>query len=385
MRSWSWFCVRVVLAGVASAGAVLVCGCHKTVMVFGPSALPDALAPNATDMQREKAAAKELPGIPFYNHYGICTQETVWLEPQTTLTLTVTPEKEKPVIQTMTLNNRAFHDTYVDPNLDPSILVKQLEALKGDHQIVDSDSPYCPSRVAGNWQAIKDKYKVVAIDDTTDIYNAKKALYLVPVTNTADIGTAVDYSRVYYLNARSPLNGTSTVDAKLNVDGTLGEGSATTDNETLSAVLTTLGTLGSGALTAWSTIDAASITGNATVNAAAAAALAPAGAMKVQSIDGKPPKQYVCAEGGGWPGLLKGAKVTFDFSVATGGFTHDHKLVTPLDELTKVGRKCDATQLVYGGSFTVTPVAGGDKPDKTAYTVSGTITPPKPPKDAAKQ
>jgi hypothetical protein len=295
MRSWSWFCVRVVLAGVASAGAVLVCGCHKTVMVFGPSALPDALAPNATDMQREKAAAKELPGIPFYNHYGICTQETVWLEPQTTLTLTVTPEKEKPVIQTMTLNNRAFHDTYVDPNLDPSILVKQLEALKGDHQIVDSDSPYCPSRVAGNWQAIKDKYKVVAIDDTTDIYNAKKALYLVPVTNTADIGTAVDYSRVYYLNARSPLNGTSTVDAKLNVDGTLGEGSATTDNETLSAVLTTLGTLGSGALTAWSTIDAASITGNATVNAAAAAALAPAGAMKVQSIDGKPPKQYVCA------------------------------------------------------------------------------------------
>jgi len=370
MRSRSIFRMQLGSSALALATVFQLCGCHKTVMVFGPSALPDALPPAATDQEKQSAAEKQLPGIPFYNHYGVCTQDTVWLEPQTTLTLTVTPEGGKPVTQTMTLNNLAFHDH--DPALDPSLnannLVASLKALQGPHEISSADSPYCPSVVAGHWQDIGKKYGVVPIDETpAGIEAARQQGNLVPISNTAEIGTAVDYSRVYYLNAKTPLTGTASVDAKLNSDGTLGEGSASVDDETLSTVLTTLGTLGSGGLTAWSTVKAASITGQATVSAAAA----------TPQIAGATPVKPHCDAGGGWPAIPPNRKVTYDFAVEPGGFTHEHKLVTPLETLGKAGAKCDATRLIEDGNFTVSPVGGGGKPDKNAVTVSGTVTLPK--------
>jgi hypothetical protein len=67
--------------------------------------------------------------------------------------------------------------------------------------------------------------------------------------------------------------------------------------------------------------------------------------------------------------------VTFDLSIETKGFTHDHKQVVPLES---TGNSCAvAADYVTGGSFTVTPVSSGDKPDKSAITVSGTVTLPK--------
>jgi hypothetical protein len=354
----------------AYLGVLQLCGCHKTAMVYGPSAIPAALPPGATEEAKKTAAEKELPGIPFYSHYGVCTRETVWLEPQTTLTLTVTPEGGKPTTQTMTLNNRAFHDP--DPSLDPNLsalnLVASLKALQGDHPPISGpDSPYCPSVAAANWQNIDNRYRVTPIAETQDGIVAGLAnLNLVVVTNTADIGTAVDYTRVYYLNAETPVNGTSSVDAKLNADGTLGEGSVSRDDETLSTVLTTLATLGSGGLTAWSTVKAADITGNATVESAQEAAANASG--------GASPVNPNCTAGGGWPAVPSGKKVTFEVSVATKGFTHDHKLVTPLETLNYV---CQAADFVYGGSFKVSAVDSGDKADKNAITVSGTVTLPK--------
>ena len=91
MRSRAELNLRLVFGVLIATGCLQVCGCHKTVMVFGPSVLPAALAPNATESDKAEAAKKELPGIPFYNHYGVCAKETLWLEPQTTLSLTVTP------------------------------------------------------------------------------------------------------------------------------------------------------------------------------------------------------------------------------------------------------------------------------------------------------
>ena len=381
MRSWSWFCLRIGFAGVVSVGAVMVCGCHETALVYGPVAPPSETAPTALSVdsdqaERHKVEKNKLPGIPFYNHYGVCTRETVWLEPQTTLTLTVTSEGEKSVTKTMTLNNLAFHDSG-----EANDLVAHLSSLSGDHVIDGPDSPYCPAVAAKDWQdvAMKKEYKVSHVDESATISDKANT---VVVTNTADIGTAVDYSRIYYLNAKSPLNGTSSVDAKLNPDGTLGEGNVSKDDETLSTVLTTLATLGGGALSAWSTVDAASITGNATVNAAAAAAATAAPAAgPFAKIGGKPAgaKKYAC-EADGWPGVQLKGKVTYDFNVAPGGFLHDHKRVEPITR-----DECVGGEPITGGSYTVTAVKGGDKPDKTAYTVSGTITPPKPPKDAAKQ
>ena len=143
------------------------------------------------------------------------------------MTLTATPEGDKPTTQTMTVNNRAFHDPSpgLDPDLSAPNLVASLRALQGEHPITGPDSPYCPSIAAPNWQRIEDRYRVIPIVEAPDgIQSAVTDGNLVVVTNTADIGTAVDYTRVFYLNAKNPLNGTSSVDAKLNADGTLGGG-----------------------------------------------------------------------------------------------------------------------------------------------------------------
>jgi len=373
MRSIAEINLRLAFCGLIATCCLELCGCHQTVMVYGPSALPAALAPEKTataaDIEAAKVAAakKQLPGIPFYNHYGVCTQETVWLEPQTTLSLTVTADGGRPVTQTITLNNLAFHDPSPTPGANANSLVTSLKQVEGKHDHEATDK-LCPTNVAKDWGAVRDSYKVVPIVETAKAigdYEANKTL--IRVSNTADIGTAVDYSRVYYLNAKSPLIGTGTVDAKLNPDGTLGEGSASVDDETLSAVLTAAAAVGSGGLTAWSTVAAASIAGAASIQAAAAGVASPQDAAL-----GKKPKSFACEAKDGWPEVKE--SVTYEFVVTPGGFKHDHKLVRPLEEL---GGKCIASIEAIDGSYTVSPVSDDSKPDKNAIGVSGSITLPK--------
>jgi len=371
MRSKAELYLRLVFGGLIATGCLQMCGCHQTVMVYGPSALPAALAPQADptafEAAKATAAKKQLPGIPFYNHYGVCTKEMVWLEPQTTLSLTVTADGGSPVTQTITLNNLAFHDPNPKPDTNANSLVTSLKQVEGkhDHEVTDK---LCPANVAKNWVAVRDAYKVVPIVETAKVISNDEANNtLVRVSNTADIGTAVDYSRVYYLNAKSPLIGTGTVDAKLNPDGTLGEGSASVDDETLGDVLTAAATVGSGGLTAWSTVAAARITGAASIQAAAAGVVSPQ-----EAALGKKPKPLACEAKDGWPEVKE--SVVYEFAVAPGGFKHDHKLVTPLEE---IGGKCVASNDVIGGSYTVTPVSDDTKPDKNAIGVSGSITLPK--------
>jgi hypothetical protein len=248
------------------------------------------------------------------------------LEPQTTLSLTVTPDGGTPVTQTITLNNKAFHDS----NSDALSLVSALEEVEGTHEITDTDKKFCPANVARNWNEVRDRYKVKPIHETnmsTDpdrikISDATTQGILVRISNTADIGTAVDYSRVDYLNAKPPLIGTGTVDPKLNTDGTLSEGSASVDDETLGDVLTAAATVGSGGLTAWSTVAAAKITGAASITAATLTlATTVPGAAKVEP--------YYCAVGEGRP-AIRTKQIKFEFVVTPGGFEHDHKKVTPL-------------------------------------------------------
>ena len=355
--------LRLIFAGVMGIGASHLCGCHKTVMVFGPSALPAALAQPADDSAKAKAAKNELPGIPFYNHMGVCTHESVWLEPQTTLSLTVTPDGGKPTTRMIVLNNRAFHDQNPQGH-DANSLVTALEQIEGKHdrEITALDKRLCPANVAAGWDAVRDAYKVTPIDEK-DVRSDEQNQILVLISNTAAVGTAVDYSRVYYLNARSRLIGTGTVDAKLNTDGTLSEGSASVDDETLGDILTAAATVGSGGLTAWSTVAAAKITASAT-------AQAPPVALEV---NGGPPKPPACEANDGWPEVKE--SVVYDFTVSSGGFKHDHKIVVPLEEEDK--GECSATGIVVGGSFSVTPAGDSGKSDKDAIQVSGSITMPK--------
>jgi hypothetical protein len=350
-------------------------------LVYGPFAPPTATPAAPAESDPKTAVKKQLPGIPFYNHYGVCTQETVWLEPQTIVSLTVTPDGGKPVTQTITLNNRAFHDDGPTQGHDANNLIASLQAAQGKHPdaITDGNKKFCPANVALDWAAIRDAYKVGPIDETSpsmskpdDIATNVDKKILVRVSNTADIGTAVDYSRVYYINAQSPLIGTGTVDAKLNPDGTLGEGSASVDDETLSSVLTAASAVGSAGLTAWSTVAAAGITAAASaVTPVAAPAILGAPAKTAQAVRITPP---ACEEDlkDGWPEVKK--SVEYSVTITPAGFKHDHKKVTPLD----TGGSCLVSPLLVGGSYTITPVGDSGKPDKDAIGVSGSITLPKP-------
>jgi hypothetical protein len=340
-------------------------------MVFGPSALPAALAPGASEADKVTAAKKQIPGIPFYNHYGVCTKETVWLEPQTTLALTVTADGGKPVTQTITLNNHAFHDTTPTEGHNANSLVMALNEAQGKHEL-ENTGKFCPASVARSWGAVRDAYKVERIEDASPeaIKAAENGAILVRVSNTADIGTAVDYSRVYYLNAKSPLIGTGSVDATLNKDGTLGEGKASVDDETGTAVLGAVGTVGSGGLTAWSTVAAARISGAATVQAAG---VVPA----VAEARDEQRRPSPCAAGEGWPEVKN--NVTYEFTVTPAGFKHDYKSVVPLEQL---GGMCVPSDIIAGGNYTVTPLGEESKPEKKDTNkdpnAKDGATPPKP-------
>jgi hypothetical protein len=339
-------------------------------MVFGPTAPPEISA------QVDPNRPAELPGVPFYSHYGVCTQETVWLEPQTTLALTVIADNNPPLTRTMTLNGHALAYS----NQDVRKLVAQLSSVNGKHNLTKEGASLCPGAVAAGWKPIAENpaYQAKKISETkAEIQDAVDVDNMVEVASTADIGTAVDYSKVYYLNSRSPWIGTGSVEAKLGADGTLTDATASTDDETWSSVLSTIGTLGSGALTGWSTVEAAKITGAAQVQAAQVGGT-PSTAMIATKHVVAPPPPPVCKASAGdyWPEVI--ASVEYAFTVTSGGYKHDHKKTAKL-----VDNTCNPTE-VFNGSFTVTPIGGGDKPDKGAIGVSGSITLPKP-QDAAKQ
>lgn len=322
----------------------------------------------------------DLPGVPFYSHYGVCTQETVWLEPQAKLSLTVIADNNPPITRTMTLNGAALSYVGDDQDLSARDLVAQLASVGGKHDLTKEGASLCPNAVAAHWKAISEyqAYQVVPMAENRDsIGDAVRAKNLVEVANTSEIGTAVDYSKVYYLNSRSPWIGTSSVDAKLADDGTLGEGSVSTDDETWATVLNTIATLGGDAITGFTTLGAAKITGAATVEAAKVTNEGPLMSEIVKNHKAPPPPVCAAAPNDYWPEVKQ--NVEYAFTVTPGGFKHDHKKVSAL-----VNNDCTAAE-VYDGSFTVTPVvAGGDKPDKGAIGVTGTITLPKPDAKAKK-
>jgi hypothetical protein len=383
--------LRSAVATIVMVASLYLCGCHETVQVFGPSVLPKISAPtndknrsNTTDFPAA-AAKNKLPGIPFFNHMGICIQEEEWNEPQTTLTLTVTPDNGLSQTRSMVLNNQPFYQH------DPDVLnlLTILEIAQGKHKITDKDQSYCPANVAKGWDTLGQKYEVKQIDETgsdpsTDpnkisIESATKYGILVLTANTATQGVGVDYSRVYYLNTKSPLIGTASVDAKIGTDGTLTEGSVSVDDETGNYVLTALGTVATAGGAAISTILAAKIAAAATI--AAAASAAPATSPLVAQEESNSNKQPGgCAAGGGFDAITT-KTVTYKFDASVGGYKHVHKLVTPLISPADpaVNFACVATSgTLSAGSYTVTPLSDTTKPDKNAIGVSGTITLPKP-------
>ncbi|MGO8790881.1 MAG: hypothetical protein ACLQVL_26350 [Terriglobia bacterium] len=185
----------------------------------------------------------DVPGIPFYVKTAKCKQETTWIEPVYTLALKKTTtykfldedaakkagSKLPPAevrVATKVLSLSEFQPTNTD--------LQELLALLAKPNASEADN----APIEHAWD------KLSKIPDYLPLNTSEDSLIsggtnVIMISNTASPEAMVDYTRVYYYNAPRPWIGTSQVDAKLAADGTLTEGSAQVQSQTLSTLLTT--------------------------------------------------------------------------------------------------------------------------------------------------
>jgi hypothetical protein len=325
-----------IVALLLSTCGLVGCG-HPTVAVFSSA----------------NAKAPDLPGVPFYIKHGVCTEETVWLEPQYTLSLAVTADKQPPVTRTLTVNRAGYLAE------DTQSLITALTGLGGDAALDQVNVERCPGAIGGEWDAVaaaeKKNWPVAGMDGSAaSLMDAEAAGNLARVSNTAAVTTEVDYSKMYYINSKTPWIGTGSVNAKLATDGTLSEGGAQVQDQTWSTILGTVSSL------------AGSFTG---LGAAEAAGSAGAGFVAEDLKPGG--TTFACPRRSGWPVPVKTVK--YAYSLATVVYKHDH-----VEKTGEVGSCAARAGGVTGGSFTVTNVSEAkEKADKDAIKVSGSITLPK--------
>ena len=336
--------------GLMASPLLMLLGCtHPTAVVR------EASRDSSTKPPIWAAVPTKLPGIPFYVKKGVCNQESVWLEPQYTLTLTTAIDDEPPTTRTLTLSRHGYESQSVQD------LLKQLRNITGHYKITSINLDACPARINQRMDAVAADRTLGVVSNLdvggklTDAYTDGNVFL---VTNLADIGVAVDYTHRDYLNTTSPWIGTAQVDAKLAADGTLNEGSVQRDDETWNVILTTVSSL-VGDFTGASAASPVATTPPPQTGAAAAAP--------------RPHPHSPCEAVG--PALVPMKQVKYKYTMATSFYRHDHKRQLELDGVCAVepGGLTD-------GNFTVTLQKPGDdgakKPDK-AIGFSGQVTLPK--------
>jgi hypothetical protein len=172
-------------------------------------------------VSRSDSLSQPPKGIPFYAKTGVCKQETVWLEPQYTLTY----DSGSGLAADKILNRQQFLKANVQSFLEnpgsPAQWKSEVVAERGPALVDETaDMEIRTQESAGNWWK---------------------------VSNTGTVETVVDYRNVFYLNSARPLAGTTQVDAKLAADGTLTEGSVQVNDQTLATVAAAISSLVSSA------------------------------------------------------------------------------------------------------------------------------------------
>ncbi len=222
--------MRGVLSTVV-IGSIAMCGCVSTVRI---NKAPTTDALNTT----------EVKGVPFYVKVAKCKQETSWLQPVYTLTLKKTTnyrfvdekaakaanpnaKSPDPVVRTATKTFSLSQFNTEEVRKLRALLSKPGEATPSE--VKDIEAQW--NTVAG-WP----DYVAVAVDE--DILMNSKDVF--EVSNTSTPEAVVDYGTTYYYNAPRPWVGSSQIDAKLAADGTLTEGSAQVQSQTLSTILSAL-------------------------------------------------------------------------------------------------------------------------------------------------
>jgi hypothetical protein len=123
-------CLRSILSLAGVAPILVLAGCtHETVIV------------KEQDLTHSGTMVIDLLGIPFYSKKGVCNKESVWLEPQYTLTLTVVTDGHPPMTRTMVLSRFGYEAS------DTQDLLQGLTGLKGSYKLTEIVPESCPSSI----------------------------------------------------------------------------------------------------------------------------------------------------------------------------------------------------------------------------------------------
>jgi hypothetical protein len=347
------------LAMGAALALIGLAGCHDTAIVK---------VADRSWVASEKKPADKLPGIPFFAMKGVCQRESIWLEPQYTITLDVIVDDAPPVTRSFTLSRQGYESAKAKEVL---ALLRSLQTPPKEKLPLTPER--CPAHVSEQFNAIDHipDSKPHCVEGATFGPNTppcKENLSF--VANTAHAESVVDYDHIYFLNTRSPWNGSAQVAAKLAPNGTLTEGSAQRDDETLNSILSAISTVG------------ASLVGGGTAAAAAAGGIAPVAATLQSRAKTKTPAKEshetpktlppVCRAESPFAAVKN--EVKYSFTVTTTVFKHDHKEDDKFDG----GESCQVKpEGVATGNFTVTKIDAdsGKKSDK-AIEFSGQVTLP---------
>lgn len=219
----------------ALLGTVTLCGCLSTVRVKR-----DPL----TMTEKEKGSTK-VSGIPFYIKVAKCKQETSWMQPFYTLTLKKTStfkfvdekaaKAKDPAAKPPESVVRFTVTKVLSLSQFTSDDVRNLRAMLSKPGQADALQARA---IEDTWKRISDLQDYLPLAISEEQLVASKDS--IQATNTSSPEAVVDYSRVYYYNAPRPWVGSSQLDAKLASDGTLTEGSAQVQGQTLSTILSAL-------------------------------------------------------------------------------------------------------------------------------------------------
>lgn len=323
---------------------LFVAGCtHPTLNVSALNA-PPALGSTPTD----------IPGIPFYTKHGMCKRESVWAQPVNTLQLDISESGKVAATRSI-----AFSQSF-QQNSELKELVSNLNLLAAATKDSDPDK-LCQTvdAVANQWKEVAEAAEKVAqqrLCDAApspceDLADAERKGDLMMMSNTANIVAEVDYEHPYYLNSTTPWIGNSQVDAKLNADGTLSEGSAQKTDQAWSTILGTFTSLAS-------TVASTKLTANLN--------LPPA----------KPPKS--CPPSSGWP--VPDKEVVYRMTASKDIYLHDHVL-----EDADNAESCKPIEGgITGGNVSISKQGAAAREDPNVIKISGTATLPKA-DDAAKK
>jgi hypothetical protein len=346
------------------------CG-HPTLNVVASKS-----APPITSADQDK----NLPGIPFYAKKGVCKRETIFIEPRFIVDVEISRKGDSSITHEMTLSRSEFKDDSFKNLLAD---LKKLSDADEKHQYSGPDTCYINDEWGNVFKtsySADDSGKVLCDvrggkDKCKSLDSALNDGSILHVSTNSSIEAQVDYSQVYYLNSRTPWIGNSSVDAKLQADGTLNEGNVAANDQTWSTILNTIGSV-AGDLTSFGTTE---------ITAHATSATPPANnvALNTKNSDfekifgdtGKP-DQPKCDPPKSWP--IPSDKITYKISITPKFYLHDLlKYETDTKELKSCQKGIPITDW-ENTSVTITLKDDAKSKDDTSFKFSGQVTPPKP-------